>query len=169
MSVFLFFQKQIEALASIKEVFHTPKSLKEALNLQRQLNYPSLSSVFFQISPVKTTVNSIKNISFSKGEGFFTYSFNKSPRYIKTRINRTLKPLLISLSSSYLTLFILSVFVFSENLKLTSKLRDQIVQQYHLKTIYSKLQDSLSFSFKELRNTPIANSKLIKSFKQVHV
>ncbi len=118
MNVFLFFQASLKLSASRMEVLQRLKSLVITRLRLLKLNYPFLSPFeSFQITPVIKTIpiNAINNtpvtlinkrVSFSRGFGFLTYPFNKSPKYVRTRTKRIPKPLLISLSSSYCRFFI---------------------------------------------------------------
>ncbi len=122
MNVFLFFRANLIILASRMEAWQRLRSLKPTLWLSLKLNYPFLSPLFesSQITPViktmpkKATNNTTKELITNKvsllfGFGFLTYSFNKSPKYVKTSTNKIPNPLLISLSSSYLNLPILNM------------------------------------------------------------
>ena len=122
MTVFLFCQASLLTLASKKEVWQRLISLRPTLWLSLKLNYPFLSPLFesSQITPViktmpeKVTNNITKELltnrlSFGFGFGFLTYSFNKSPKYVKTSINKIPNPLLISLRSLYFNFPILNM------------------------------------------------------------
>ncbi len=122
MNVFLFFRASLIILASRMEAWQRLRSLKPTLWLSLKLNYPFLSPLFesSQITPViktmpkKVTNNITKELltnklSFEFGFGFLTYSFSKSPKYVKTSTNKIPNPLLISLSSSYLNFPILNM------------------------------------------------------------
>ena len=119
MSVFLFYQSYLLALASIKVMLKMLKPLKRELKEPLIIDYPFFPP-FFHIDTVnninpKNNVNKkiivLINKSFSSlvWEGVFTYSFKKSPRYVKTKTKTIPNPLLISLSSSYLKSFITKI------------------------------------------------------------
>lgn len=119
MSVFLFFQASLPIWASIMEELQKLRPSRQGLKVWRITCYP-FSSPFFQIviviknNPINRAVKNkkvpiTKKFSLSLGEEFFTYPFNKSPKYVRTSINKTPNPLLISLSSSYLKFFIRNI------------------------------------------------------------
>ena len=117
MNVFLFSQASLKILASKEVVWQKLKPSILALLILKEVNYPFSSSPFFHITAV-IKINPINKVSKNKnvpkskklslgfGDGFLTYPLSKSPKYVRTSINKTPKPLLISLSSSYLISFI---------------------------------------------------------------
>ncbi len=124
MSVFLSFPASLLIWASIMEGLQKSRPLKPALKVWKITCYP-FSSPFFQMviviknSPINKAVKNkkvprTKKFSLSLGEEFFTYPFNKLPKYVRTSINKTPNPLLISLSSSYLKFFIKSILTLLE-------------------------------------------------------
>ena len=126
MNVFPFYQANLLTLASIRAKLPILITSKIPLKILSKAGYPFSFSPFRQIIKVGITTpnniiininptNKIKIVSFSEGFGFFTYSFSKSPRYVKTRIKRIPNPLLISLSSSYLNSPILKMITHGGN------------------------------------------------------
>ncbi len=126
MNVFPFYQANLLTLASIKAKLPVLITSKIPLKILSKVSYPFSFSPIRQIIKVGITTpnniiininptNKIKIISFSEGFGFFTHSFNKSPKYVKTSTNKIPNPLLISLSSSYLSLPILKMTTYGGN------------------------------------------------------
>ena len=119
-TVFLFYPASLLISASRMEVWQRLKPLELALLISLKVGYPFLFSPFLQITTVikDSPINKVsknknvpksKKLSFGFGFGFLTYSFSKSPKYVKTSTNKIPNPLLISLSSSYLNFPILNM------------------------------------------------------------